>query len=610
MKNNTGYPRNRRFLTFFLTGLVFILWGQLAAGGDGISHKLNSRKPEVLLQALAGGKKSARIIVNLTSPEGLKGPLQKLERARIMQDPARRQALIARVREIQSKVIAGLNPRSVRLGKRFSYLSGFSAEVTWDGLHDLISLEAVESIEEDRILRPHLAQGIALIEADNLSNTETGSGIAIAVCDTGLDYTHPMLGGGSIPNGKVIGGYDFGDDDDDPMDEVGHGTSCAGIAAGNMGTTGDYVGGVAYDAKLYALKITPAAENWGYTSDMVASWEWCITHQQDDPDNPILVISASMGSGRYLSACDGVSTALFEAAANAVAAGITLFVSSGNDGYCDAVSSPACLSDVISVGAVYDSGLGTFYPCVSSDSCATKYATADCESGYYATDSTAADIVPSYSNSSSLLDLLAPSDSTYTTDISGPGGYAHGDYYRYFGGTSASAPYAAGAAACLQGAAKAATGSYLTPAEVRSYLADTGSLVTDEKASVVKPRINLDGAINSALTTPLCECLITPASDTVSLGGTLGFDVSVTNNTGKVGIAKFGTKLERFDGTLTGFIWGPLNLWLNPYQTISGSKQHTVPTHFQLGTYTYHGYVGNYGQIFDQCQFQFEVIAP
>ena len=468
----------------------------------------------------------------------------------------------------------------------------------------------METIEKDRVLHTHLAQGVPLINATNLDYAETGTGVSIAVCDTGTDYTHPMLGGGGIPNGKVIGGYDFGDDDTDPMDEVGHGTCCAGIAAGDIGTTGDYVGGVAYNAKLYALKITPGTENWGYTSDMVASWEWCITHQQDDPDNPILVISTSMGSGRYLSTCDGVSTALSEAAANAVAAGITLFVSSGNDGYCDALSWPACLSDVISVGAVYDSGLGTFYPCVSADSCVTKYATADCESGYYATDSTAADIVPSYSNAASLLDLLAPSDRTYTTDISGPGGYAHGDYYSAFGGTSASAPYAAGAAACLQGAAKAATGSYLTPSEVRSYLADTGSLTTDEKASVVKPRINLNGAINSALTTPLCKCLMTPTSDTVSQGGRLGFDVSVTNNTGKAGIVKFGTKLERLDGSLSGFIWGPLSIWLNPNQTKSGSKQHTVPTNFQLGTYTYHGYVGNYGQIFDECQFQFEVVSP
>ena len=45
------------------------------------------------------------------------------------------------------------------------------------------------------------------------------------------------------------------------------------------------------------------------------------------------------------------------AAANAVAAGITIFASSGNDGYCDSMGWPACISYVNSVGAVYDANI-------------------------------------------------------------------------------------------------------------------------------------------------------------------------------------------------------------------------------------------------------------
>jgi subtilisin family serine protease len=50
---------------------------------------------------------------------------------------------------------------------------------------------------------------------------------------------------GCFPNIKVIGGYDCDDNDPDSMDQDGHGTACAGIAAGGLGTVGDYIGEVA-----------------------------------------------------------------------------------------------------------------------------------------------------------------------------------------------------------------------------------------------------------------------------------------------------------------------------------------------------------------------------
>ena len=57
----------------------------------------------------------------------------------------------------------------------------------------------------------------------------TGNGITIAIIDTGIDYNHPDLGGGFGDGRTVIGGYDFIDNDSDPMDELGHGTHIAGI---------------------------------------------------------------------------------------------------------------------------------------------------------------------------------------------------------------------------------------------------------------------------------------------------------------------------------------------------------------------------------------------
>ena len=84
----------------------------------------------------------------------------------------------------------------------------------------------------------------------------------------------------------------------------------------------------------------------------------------------------------------------------------------------------------------------------------------------------------------------------YTTDITGAGGYSSNNYYSGFGGTSAACPYAAGAAAVLQHAAKTNIGIYLHPGQVQDYLVQYGNSVTDAKVAITKPRINLDNAVN------------------------------------------------------------------------------------------------------------------
>jgi subtilisin family serine protease len=425
----------------------------------------------------------------------------------------------SQVKEVVSKTldkaINTLDLSKVNVTRKFSYMFGFTAKVTVEGLEYLANRFDVASVEKNRILHAHLAQGIPLMNAATPRSTYNGSGIAIAICDTGIDTSHPMLGNGGSPifNSKVIGGYDTGDSDSDPRPHAtlgnAHGTACAGIAAVDIGSTGDYIGGVAPGAKLYAVKISTLNTGNATSGAMIAGWEWCITHQNDDPNNPIMIISTSFGGGRADATCDSAVPAMTMAAANAKAAGMTLFVSSGNDGYCDSMGWPACITHVNSVGAVYDSAFGTYYPCVSEYSCASKTFT---ESGclpysqYYATDDTAADMVTSYSNSASFLNLFAPSNAAYSTDIVGSGGYDSGDYYNSFGGTSAACPYAAGAAAVLQHAAKSKTGSYLAPGEVKSYLASTGDQITDGKVAITKPRVNLGDAVG-ALVAEVCTLI-------------------------------------------------------------------------------------------------------
>ena len=447
--------------------------------------------------------RTVSIIVSLWPPPAATGPADFSSKSFVV-------ALHSETKKAQDDVLASLPSKEVKVGFRFDNIAGFSAEVTVSGLQALQADPRVSTIEPVLVLEPHLAQGIALIHGMTYRPTYNGTGIAIAICDTGVDYQHVRLGGGGFPNSKVLGGYDFGDNDGDPLPNTqAHGTCCAGIAAGDLGTVGDYIGGVAYNAKLYALKISAGTSGSATTAAMVAAWDWCVTHKNDNTNFPILVISTSFGGGQYFSTCDSTTPSMTTAANNANAAGITVLASSGNDGYCDALSWPACISSVISVGAVYDANFGTYLPCVNSASCAPKTANAGCTTGYYATDATAADKVTAYANVASFLTLLAPANQCYTLDITGAAGYSSGDYYTDFGGTSAACPYAAGAVACLQSAAKAITGNFLTPAEVRSRLVNSGDNLTDTKVAITKPRVHLERAIQGLDTAPVLNVVAT-----------------------------------------------------------------------------------------------------
>src|SRR3954466_11097926 len=90
------------------------------------------------------------------------------------------------------------------------------------------SLEALE----ERQLLAGWAPTISVIDQDVASKVYrkiTGKGQSIAILDTGVDYKHPALGGRW--GRTVIAGYDFVDNDRDPMDESGHGTQVAGMVA-------------------------------------------------------------------------------------------------------------------------------------------------------------------------------------------------------------------------------------------------------------------------------------------------------------------------------------------------------------------------------------------
>ncbi len=437
---------------------------------------------------------TARVIVNLkeslvadTKAALVKGKSTKAFRSKVKQ-----------VRDVVLDKYKG--KKSFKTHHEYDNIPSFSANVTVDQLNDLLAEDNIASIEPARKYKCFTAQGLPLINAFDSRSATTGSGISIAICDTGIDYTHPMLGGASFPNDKVIGGYDFGDDDSDPYPYYeAHGTACAGIAAGFIGSYGDYIGGVAPGAKLYALKVTEGSEEYMYDDSIAASWDWCVTNQYADQDNPIMVISVSLGGSKFSNICDNSTVLLTTAAGNATNAGITIVAASGNEGYCDSISEPACISTIISVGAVYDRSLSSGGWCIDSTSCiAESYP--ECDTGYICYDTNAiSGEVNCYSNSADILDVLAPSYSVTTTDITGSGGYDNSsDYTTGFAGTSAATPYVAGVVAVIQQYSYQNTGSYLSPSEIRNLLVDTGTMTYDPKSDIYTPLINLESALEAA----------------------------------------------------------------------------------------------------------------
>src|SRR5262249_48979162 len=148
--------------------------------------------------------------------------------------------LRAEIRKGQRRVLDNLPPADVSPGFQFENISAFSAEVTLNGLKALQAHPDVLAIEPVLTLTTHLAQGLSLIHGLTYRSAYNGADMAIAICDSGIDYNHPSLGGGGFPNNKVLGGFDFGDNNADPIPNGNaHGTACAGIAAGDPPAVGD-----------------------------------------------------------------------------------------------------------------------------------------------------------------------------------------------------------------------------------------------------------------------------------------------------------------------------------------------------------------------------------
>jgi subtilisin family serine protease len=247
---------------------------------------------------------------------------------------------------IERRASTGRKPAAptVILNEYKNTFNGFALITTKGMAEELKKQKMVYSVTQSRRVKAYDLNSNQTINVPAAQNQYgvSGQGITIGIIDTGIDYNHQDLGGGFGSSFKVVGGYDFFNNDNDPIDDNGHGTHVAGIAAAN----GSNLKGVAPNAKLVAYKVL-GAEGYGYDDMILAAIERTTDPDQNPSTNDALDV-VNMSLGRYADPAEPYS----EAVNNAVASGVNFVVAAGNSWDYFTIGTPAIAEKAITVGAV------------------------------------------------------------------------------------------------------------------------------------------------------------------------------------------------------------------------------------------------------------------
>jgi subtilisin family serine protease len=383
-------------------------------------------------------------------------------------------------------------------------------------IQSLLSNTSIASIHEDMMLKPSLYESNTLIGSSTVNTLGyDGTGTSVAVLDTGVSSTHPFLAGKVVdeacfsthypPSGLVSlcpGNYlsSTAVGSGEPCDvsalpSCSHGTHVAGIVAGNMLTSpfGESISGVAPGANVISIQvftqqdisINPSGCGTGATSDcifafdsdLIKALDWVYLNRTTPTWGTLSAINMSLGGGISATFCNSSALKLYIDVLRT--AGIATIISSGNDSSTNGVSSPACISSAIAVGAstTEKASLSLYNP-----------QTGD-QIAYFSNAPLPANNVPN-SSGDRLLDFVAPGYTIYSSVIDPI------DSYDWYPGTSMAAPQVAGAWAILKGIDSSAS----VP-QILAWLTNSAVLLSDSRGPVSFsiPRISLPDSVADAV---------------------------------------------------------------------------------------------------------------
>jgi subtilisin family serine protease len=425
----------------------------------------------------------------------------------VQQEPsAQRSTLLGPVLNLLNLVNI-VNELGGRVTRNLAGLGAVSARVPAKSLRDLASRSEVRYVSPDRALvvsgHVETTTGTAAVRTQTtpallglLQTTTTfdGSGVGIAVVDSGLDAGHEVFRD-SAGLSRVAASVDFTGEGrtDDPY---GHGTHVASIAAGSGRPSNGAYGGLAPAAKIVNLRVLNS-QGKGTTSGLLAALDWVL---QNRALYRIRVVNLSLGTpavDTYASdpACDAVR--------RLVAAGVVVVAAAGNDGkdasgqkLYGAIHTPGDEPSAVTVGAA-----NTFGTNGRSDDVLTSYSSRGPTRGFWTDDSgtrhydnlVKPDLV---APGNKLIGAAAPNNALLAghPELNADASQPASRRMMYLSGTSMSAPVVAGAAALLLQANPA-----LTPSLVKALLMLTAQPVygynTLEQGAGL---LNVEGALRLA----------------------------------------------------------------------------------------------------------------
>ncbi|MEK6834967.1 MAG: S8 family serine peptidase [Nanoarchaeota archaeon] len=202
----------------------------------------------------------------------------------------------------------------------------YAVEINKSELNNLKQSKEIDEIILDEQVTLFADESISLTNIDGVkAQGYSGQGKSVCILDTGINYN---LFGLQLNNN--VFGYDFVNQDNDPLDDNGHGTSVSNILLK-----------VSPNAKIHAVKVINN-NGTGYYSDVLAGLQYCM-------DNNVDVISLSIGAGLSSGYCN--SDLVASKVNSAVDSGIFVAASAGNDGSSNSIRAPSCASKVTRVAS-------------------------------------------------------------------------------------------------------------------------------------------------------------------------------------------------------------------------------------------------------------------